>query len=90
MAAPLSPLAERLAAELAAEIDQVKEPYRTNLLLWLNDITGREMRDLSMDLAVWFAELEGIQIIEQYALVRDVCKKAKRYFGLSEKRMRRR
>jgi hypothetical protein len=90
MAVQLPPLTQRLAAELAAEIDQVKEPYRTNLLLWLNDITGREMRDLSMDLAVWFAELEGIQIIEQYALVRDVCKKAKRYFGLSENRMRRR
>jgi hypothetical protein len=90
MAAPLPPLAERLAAELAAEIVRIKEPYRTNLLLWLNDLTGREMRDLSMGLAAWFAELEGIQIIEQYALVRDVCKKAKRYFGLSEKRMRRR
>ena len=90
MATQLPPLAQHLASEQASDIARVKEPYRSNLLLWLNDLTGRDMDDLDTDLAHWLADLEGTQIIEQYALVRDVCKKAKRHFGLRERRMRRR
>ena len=90
MATQLPPLAQHLAAELARDIARVNEPYRSNLLLWLVDLAGRDMDDLDTDLAHWLADLEGAQIIEQYALVRDVCKKAKRHFGLRERRMRRR
>ena len=81
MAAPLTPLAERLAAELADEIDQVKEPYRSNLITWLNGLAGREIVNLNGDLAAWLAELGGVLMMDQYALIRIVCQEAERYFG---------
>lgn len=90
MAAPLPPLAQRLAAELADEISRVKEPYRTNLRAWINNLAGQEIIDLPFDLSVWLAGLGGPLMLEQYALIRKLCKEAKRYFGLSEKRKRRR
>jgi hypothetical protein len=81
MAAPLPPLAERLAAELADEIDQVKEPYRSNLITWLNGLAGREIVNLNGDLAAWLAELGGVLMMDQYSLIRIVCQEAERYFG---------
>ena len=81
MAAPLPPLAERLAAELAAEIDQVKEPYRSNFLAWLNGLAGREIVNLNGDLASWLDELGGALMIDQYELIRIVCQEAEQYFG---------
>ena len=87
MATPLPPLAERLAAELAVEICQVEEPYRSNLMAWLSDLAGREIVDLSDDLATWLDEL-GILMMDQYALIRIVCQEAERYFGTRRRRMR--
>ena len=81
MAAPLPPLAERLAAELAVEIDRVKEPYRSNLITWLNGLAGREIVNMNGDLAAWLDELGGVLMIDQYALIRIVCQEAERYFG---------
>ncbi len=81
MAAPLPPLAERLAAELAEEISKVKEPYRSNLITWLNGLAGREIVNLNGDLAAWLDELGGALMMDQYALIRIVCQEAKRYFG---------
>ena len=90
MAALLPPLAERLAAELAVEISKVKEPYRSNLLIWLNGIAGREIDNLNGDLAAWLDELGGVLMIDQYALIRIVCQEAERYFGSSDRRERKR
>ncbi|MBC8508495.1 MAG: hypothetical protein H8D34_26865 [Chloroflexi bacterium] len=90
MAAPLPPLAERLAAELADEIDQVKEPYRSNLITWLNGLAGREIVNMNGDLAAWLDELGGFLMIDQYALIRIVCQEAERYFGSSDRRERKR
>ena len=81
MAVQLPPLAQRLAAELAAEIDQVKEPYRSNLLAWLNKTAGRKLTNLKGDLAAWLDELGGALMIDQYELIRIVCQEADRYFG---------
>ena len=81
MAAPLPPLAKRLAAELADEISKVEEPYRTNLITWLNGLAGREIVNLNGDLAVWLDELGGFLMIDQYSLIRIVCLEAERYFG---------
>ena len=81
MAAPLPPLAKRLAAELADEISKVEEPYRTNLITWLNGLAGREIVNLNGDLAVWLDELGGFLMIDQYSLIRIVCQEAERYFG---------
>jgi len=81
MAAPLPPLAERLAAELADEISKVKEPYRSNLLAWLNKTAGRKLTNLKGDLAAWLDELGGALMIDQYELIRIVCQEAERYFG---------
>ncbi len=86
MAAPLPPLAERLAAELAAEIDQVKEPYRTHLLAWLNKTAGRELDNLNGDLAAWLDELGGVLMLDQYTLIRIVCQEAERHFGTRQGR----
>jgi len=81
MAAPLPPLAERLAAELADEISKVKEPYRSNLRAWLNKTAGRKITNLNGDLAAWLDELGGVLMIDQYELIRIVCQEAERYFG---------
>jgi len=81
MAAPLPPLAERLAAELADEISKVKEPYRSNLIVWLNKTAGRKLTNLTGDLAAWLDELGGVLMIDQYELIRIVCQEAERYFG---------
>jgi len=81
MTVQLPPLAQRLAAELAADIDQVKEPYRSNLLAWLNGLAGREIVNLNGDLASWLDELGGALMIDQYELIRIVCQEAERYFG---------
>ncbi|MBL7162831.1 MAG: hypothetical protein ISS57_09520 [Anaerolineales bacterium] len=81
MATPLPPLAERLATELADEISKVKEPYRSNLIIWLNGLAGREIVNLNGDMAAWLAELGGFLMIDQYALIRIVCQEAERYFG---------
>jgi len=81
MAAPLPLLAERLAAELADEIERVKEPYRSNLITWLNGLAGREIVNLNGDLAAWLDELGGFLMIDQYSLIRIVCQEAERYFG---------
>jgi len=81
MAAPLPPLAQRLAAELADEISKVKEPYRSNLINWLNGLAGREIINLNGDLATWLDELGGALMIDQYELIRIVCQEAERYFG---------
>jgi len=86
MAAPLPPLAERLAAELVDEIDQVKEPYRSNLIAWLNALAGREIVNLNGDLAAWLDELGGILMLDQYTLIRIVCQEAERYFGTRRNR----
>ena len=86
MAVQLPPLAQRLAAELAAEIDQVKEPYRANLLIWLNGIAGREIANLNGDLAAWLDELGGFLMMDQYELIRIVCQEAERYFGTRRNR----
>jgi len=90
MAAPLPPLSKRLAAELSDEIYQVKEPYRTNLITWLNGLAGREIIDLNGDLAAWLDELGGALMMDQYALIRIVCQEAERYFGLNDRRKRKR
>jgi len=90
MAAPLPPLAERLAAELTDEINQVKEPYRSNLMTWLNGLAGREIVNLNGDLATFLAELGGFLMIDQYALIRIVCQEAERYFGLNDRSERKR
>ena len=86
MAAPLPLLAERLAAELADAIDQVKEPYRSNLLAWLDKIAGRKIDNLNGDLAAWLDELGGVLMIDQYTLIRIVCREAERYFGTRQGR----
>ena len=81
MAAPLPPLAERLAAELVDEISKVREPYRSNLLAWLDKTAGRKLDDLNSDLAEWLDELGGVLMFDQYKLIRIVCQEAERYFG---------
>ena len=81
MATPLPPLAERLAAELADEISKVEEPYRSNLITWLNGLAGREIINLNSDLAEWLDELGGVLMCDQYKLIRIVCQEAERYFG---------
>jgi len=81
MASPLPLLAERLAAELVEEISKVEEPYRSNLITWLNGLAGREIVNLNGDLAVWLDELGGFLMIDQYSLIRIVCQEAERYFG---------
>ena len=81
MATPLPRLAERLAAELVDEISRVKEPYRSNLLAWLEKTAGREITNLHGDLAEWLDELGGLLMIDQYTLIRIVCQEAERYFG---------
>ena len=86
MTVQLPPLAQRLAAELAADIDQVKEPYRSNLLAWLNGLAGREIVNLNGDLASWLDELGGALMIDQYELIRIVCREAERYFGKRQAR----
>ena len=86
MAAPLPPLAERLAAELADEISRVKEPYRSNLLSWLEKTAGRKLDNLNGDLAAWLDELGGLLMIDQYTLIRIVCQEAERYFGTRRNR----
>ncbi len=80
MAAILPPLSERLAAELAATINQVEEPYRASLLAWLDKAAGRDIHNLNGNLSDWLAGFDGILMIEQYALIRCVCQYAKRIF----------
>lgn len=82
MAEMLSPLATRLAAELAAEINKVQEPYRTNLIQWINNQAGREISNLNGDLTVWLSELgDAPEMTRQYVLVRGVCQKAETHFS---------
>jgi len=81
MAAPLPPLAERLAAELADDISKVREPYRTHLLAWLEETAGRKLDNLNSDLATWLNELGCTLMFDQYKLIRIVCQEAERYFG---------
>ena len=80
MAEMLSPLATRLAAELAANISQVREPYRSNLLAWIGKQIGREIVDLQPDIVAWLNEPE-VLMMDQYTLVRIVCQQAERYFS---------
>ena len=82
MADCLLPLPQRLAAELAAEINSVREPYRSNLIAWISGVAGREISNLNGDLTAWMEALgDAPEMTRQYILVRGVCQKAETHFS---------
>lgn len=72
-------LADRLAEELEGLIDQVEEPYRSRLLVWIGKQAGRPID--SRDISDWLGEFDVVSMIYQYELLQLVCQQAARIFG---------
>jgi len=83
------PLAERLATELVDEIDQVAEPYRSNLLTWVEKMANSQLRAMRADscpsmhheLTAWLSGFDTLGMIDQHQLLRLLCQDAARIFG---------
>ena len=72
-------LAERLANEIEELINQVKEPYRTRLLAWIEGQMGKPVQ--GDNLSHWLHGFDAISMIDQYQLLQIVCDEAARIFG---------
>ena len=72
-------LAERLANEIEALINQVKEPYRARLLAWIEEQMGKPVQ--GDNLSHWLHGFDAISMIDQYQLLQIVCDEAARIFG---------
>jgi len=72
-------LAERLANEIEELIGQVKEPYRSRLLAWIEKQMGKPAQ--GYNLSHWLHGFDAISMIDQYQLLQIVCDEAARIFG---------
>ncbi len=90
----LPPLAERLAAQLTVQIEQVDEPNRSRLLAWIEKMANGQMvkepisnwagfseANVCHELATWLSEFDALGMIDQYQLLRLLCQDAARFFG---------
>ena len=89
----LALLAKRLATELVVEVNQVAEPFKTNLLNWMEKMADRQMNGSAADsyqclrheLAAWLSEFDALGMIDQHRLLSLLCQDAARIFGINEK-----
>ncbi len=71
-------LAERLANEIEASINQVAEPYRLHLLAWIEKQMGKPVK--GDNLSHWLHGFDAISMFDQYELLQIVCRDAARIF----------
>lgn len=67
--------------ELAARINQLNEPYRSNTVAWLEEMSGRRFEDLEDDLTRYLNQMEPGARAMTVAMLHDLLEKALRYFS---------
>ncbi|MDX1600445.1 MAG: hypothetical protein R3191_02910 [Anaerolineales bacterium] len=67
--------------ELAARINQLNEPYRSNTVDWLEERSGRRFEDLEEDLPRYLNQMEPGARAMTVTMLHDLLAKALRYFS---------